>query len=53
VREAVLARVVEARSSVRDMLRLEGLEEKLGHAGRRASLAQVAAELRDGAPPSA
>jgi high affinity sulfate transporter 1 len=38
-------RVVEARSSVRDMLRLEGLEEKLGHISRRTSLAQAVEEF--------
>jgi high affinity sulfate transporter 1 len=37
-------RVVEARARVRDMLRLEGLEEKLGHISRRATLAEVVEE---------
>jgi MFS superfamily sulfate permease-like transporter len=37
--------VVEARSKVRDMLRLEGLEEQLGHISRRATLAQAVAEF--------
>jgi high affinity sulfate transporter 1 len=44
-REIRLA-VVEARSEVRDMLRAEGLEEKLGHISRRASLAQAVEELQ-------
>jgi high affinity sulfate transporter 1 len=37
--------VVEARSDVRDMLRAEGLEEKLGHISRRASLAEAVEEF--------
>jgi SulP family sulfate permease len=43
--------VVEARAKVRDMLRLEGLEEKLGPISRRASLAEVVAEFC-GSPPA-
>jgi MFS superfamily sulfate permease-like transporter len=37
--------VVEAHAKVRDMLRLEGLEEKLGRISRRRSLAEVVAEF--------
>ena len=37
-KQGIRLQVVEARSEVRDMLRLEGLEEKLGHISRRASL---------------
>ena len=44
-KEGVGFQVVEARAKVRDMLRLEGLEERLGHISRRASLAQVVAEF--------
>ena len=44
-KEGVGFQVVEARSKVRDMLRLEGLDEQLGHIDRRASLAQVVAEF--------
>lgn len=44
-REGIGFRVVEARSKVRDMLRLEGLEETLGHISRRTSLAQVVQEF--------
>jgi MFS superfamily sulfate permease-like transporter len=39
-------RVVEARSGVRDFLRLEGLEGKIGHIGRFQSLADVLDELQ-------
>ncbi len=45
LRDGIRFQVVEARSKVRDMLRLEGLEEKLGHISRRATLAQVVAEF--------
>jgi high affinity sulfate transporter 1 len=38
-------RVVEAHADVRDTLRREGLEERLGHVSRRASLAQVVEEF--------
>ena len=42
-------RLVEARSGVRDMLRLEGLEESMGHISRRATLAQAVSEFTGGA----
>jgi len=38
-------RLVEARSSVRDMLRVEGVEEKIGHVDRFTSLAHAIADL--------
>src|SRR5262249_17251821 len=41
-------RGVEARSKVRDMLRLEGLEERLGPISRRASLADAVGEFTGG-----
>ena len=40
--------VVEARANVRDMLRLEGLEDRLGPISRRASLAEVVAVFAGG-----
>jgi sulfate permease, SulP family len=43
--QKIRLQVVEARSDVRDMLRAEGLEEKLGHISRRASLAEAVAEF--------
>jgi high affinity sulfate transporter 1 len=42
-KEGIRLRVVEARSAVRDMLRKEGLGEKLGPFDRRTSLAEVVA----------
>ena len=39
-------RIVEARSGVRDFLRVEGLEEKLGHIGRFKSLADALDEYQ-------
>jgi MFS superfamily sulfate permease-like transporter len=41
-------RVVEARAQVRDMLRTEGLEDKLGPISRRATLVQVVQEFTSG-----
>ena len=38
-------RIVEARSSVRDFLRVEGLDEKVGHIGRFKSIADVIDEF--------
>jgi SulP family sulfate permease len=53
-REQVRFEVVEAHANVRDMLRLEGLEEKLGrHISRRASLAQVVDEFTRGGATAA
>jgi SulP family sulfate permease len=40
-------RIVEARSSVRDLLRVEGLEETMGHIGRFKSLADVLDEFQE------
>jgi hypothetical protein len=42
-KDGIRLRVVEARSAVRDMLRKEGLGEKLGPFDRRTSLAEVVA----------
>ncbi|MCI0744106.1 MAG: SulP family inorganic anion transporter [Verrucomicrobia subdivision 3 bacterium] len=39
-------RIVEARSSVRDFLRIEGLEEKMGHIGRFKSVADALHEFQ-------
>lgn len=47
--KGIAFKVVEARSKVRDMLRLEGLEERLGQISRRASLAEVVEDFRAGA----
>lgn len=44
-RRGIRFQVVEARSKVRDMLRLEGLETKLGHINRFVTLAEVADEF--------
>jgi len=41
--------VVEARAKVRDMLRIEGLEQRLGHISHRASLAEVVTDFTGGA----
>jgi MFS superfamily sulfate permease-like transporter len=43
-------RIVEARSSVRDLLRAEGLEEQVGYLGRHLSVDQVIAEFDQSAP---
>ena len=39
-------RIVEARSGVRDLLRVEGLEEKFGHIGRFKSVADILDEFQ-------
>ena len=44
-RRHIALRLVEARSSVRDMLRLEGVEDKVGRIDRTRSLADIVAEL--------
>ena len=41
-------RIVEARSSVRDFLRVEGLEEKVGKIGRIKSVADILEEFQQG-----
>jgi MFS superfamily sulfate permease-like transporter len=41
----IALRIVEARGSVRDLLRAEGLEERVGSISRRSSLDEVLAEL--------
>jgi MFS superfamily sulfate permease-like transporter len=46
----VRLRLVGAHASVRDMLRAEGLEERIGDFGRRVSLADVIDEFLAGAP---
>jgi len=47
-RRHIALRLVEARSSVRDMLRLEGVEDKVGRIDRTRSLADIVAELSIG-----
>src|SRR5688572_4486112 len=44
--KAIEFRIVEARSNVRDFLRVEGLEEKFGHIGRFKSVADVLDEFQ-------
>jgi MFS superfamily sulfate permease-like transporter len=46
VAEGIEFQIVEARSAVRDLLRVEGLEEKFGHIGRFKSLADVLDEFQ-------
>jgi SulP family sulfate permease len=46
-REASL-RIVEAHGKVRDLLRAEGLEERVGYFGRHISVDQTIAELQEG-----
>ncbi len=54
-KEGIALRIVEARSTVRDFLRAEGLEEKLGRIGRFESLADLIEQLQHegGAPGTA
>jgi high affinity sulfate transporter 1 len=52
-RAGVRFEVVEAHSKVRDMLRSEGLGERLGHVNRRASLAEAVAEFTGGSATAA
>jgi hypothetical protein len=44
-KRGILLRLVEARSSVRDMLRVEGVEEKLGRIDRFTMLADAIDEF--------
>jgi len=44
--QAVPLRLVAAHAAVRDLLRAEGLEERVGHIGRRASVAEVVDEFQ-------
>jgi high affinity sulfate transporter 1 len=46
--QGIAFRIVEARSAVRDLLRIEGLEEKIGPIGRFQSLADLVDELQPG-----
>ena len=46
--EGIDFQIAEARSGVRDFLRVEGLEEKLGHIGRFKSVADVLDEFQGG-----
>ena len=48
-KEGIALRIVEARSGVRDFLRAEGFEEKLGRIGRFESLADVVDQLQSAA----
>ena len=45
-KRGILFRLVEARSKVRDMLRLEGVEDKIGRIDRFTTLAQAIDGLR-------
>ena len=45
-------RIVEARSGVRDFLRVEGLEGKVGHIGRFQSIADVVDECQNAKTPA-
>lgn len=45
-RRGIAFRIVEARSSVRDMLRVEGVEESVGRIDRRTSLADAIEDFR-------
>jgi len=47
----VRLRLVGARAAVRDILRAEGLEERVGHIDRRVSVADVVDEFQGSAPP--
>jgi high affinity sulfate transporter 1 len=47
----VRLRLVGARATVRDILRAEGLEERVGHIDRRVSVADVIDEFLGSAPP--
>ncbi len=49
-KRGIALRVVEARSKVRDMLRLEGVEEKLGRMDRFTTLADAIDQLRGELP---
>ena len=46
-------RLVAAHASVRDMLRAEGLEERVGYFGRRVSVADAVDEFQGVAPQAA
>jgi sulfate permease, SulP family len=48
-KRGTVLRVVEARSSVRDLMRAVGLEDKVGHIGRFASVADVLDEFHGAA----
>ncbi|HEX6852226.1 MAG TPA: SulP family inorganic anion transporter [Candidatus Polarisedimenticolaceae bacterium] len=45
-------RLVGARGQVRDLLRAEGMEERVGYVGRRSSVAEILDEFSPGPPPS-
>ena len=49
----VSLRLVSARAAVRDLLRAEGIEERVGYFGRRISVADVIEEFLAGADPAA
>ena len=44
-KRGIVLRIVEARSKVRDMLRLEGVEDKVGRIDRFKTLAEAVDEL--------
>jgi high affinity sulfate transporter 1 len=47
----VLLRIVEAHAKVRDLLRAEGLEERVGYLGRHMSVDQAITELQEQSTP--
>ena len=51
-RRGIAFRLVEARSSVRDMLRVEGVEEKTGRVDRFTSLAEAIDDFQNQSPKS-
>ena len=50
-KRGVAFRMVEARSSVRDMLRIEGVEEKVSRIDRFTMLADAIEDFQSGAAP--
>ena len=51
--KGIRLRIVEARSNVRDFLRIEGLEEKVGKIARIKSIADVLDEFGANSPATA
>ena len=45
--EGLSLRLVAAHAAVRDLLRAEGIEERIGYFGRRISVAEVVDEFRE------
>ena len=51
VKRGITFGLVEARSAVRDMLRIEGVEEKTGRIDRFTTLADAMKDFQSGAAP--